>query len=383
MRDTNNSYDGFEQGPIRPPSEAHSLLIRVARNCPWNRCRFCPVYKGTKFSFRPVAHIKRDIDRVRYYADLLRDRDIAPDTLTAARPAIEAAAEDRPAARAAFHWALAGGMKSVFLQDADALVVSTDDLVAILTHIRECFPEVQRVTAYSRSHTIALKKDADLGALAAAGLNRIHVGLESGCDEVLARVKKGATKDKHIAAGLKVKQAGIELSEYVMPGLGGRRLSHAHARETAEVLNQIDPDFIRIRTLAIPEHVPLIEDCRNGRFDKCPETMVVTELLSFIENLNGITSKVRSDHILNLFGDLEGDLPDDRDRMAHLIREFLALPPHEQTVYRIGRRMGVFRGCGDLLDERRRARAKRACDELGATPENVDDIMTGLVARYI
>jgi len=63
-RKKEEKYCCLEQGPIRPPAEASSLLIRVARNCPWNRCTFCPLYKEKPFSIRPLEHILRDIDTV-------------------------------------------------------------------------------------------------------------------------------------------------------------------------------------------------------------------------------------------------------------------------------------------------------------------------------
>ena len=59
----------FEQGPIRPPNEARSLLLRITRNCPWNQCLFCPVYKRRKFSLRSVEEIKEDIQAARDIAD--------------------------------------------------------------------------------------------------------------------------------------------------------------------------------------------------------------------------------------------------------------------------------------------------------------------------
>ena len=379
-------YPGFEQGPIRPPSEAHSLLIRVTRNCPWNRCTFCPVYKGRKFSRRPVSHVKEDIDSVYKHVEALRQiTDLRADS---ARDENRKVARRVPpselsAFNAACHWYFSGGMKSVFLQDADALVVKPRDLAAILLHLRKRFPSVERITAYSRSRTIASRKDSDLEALAAAGLNRLHVGLESGSDRVLERAAKGVTKEKHIAAGLKVKRAGIELSEYIMPGLGGRELSEVHAAETADAVNRIDPDFIRLRTLAIPHQAPLFEEYTAGRFQKCTDQMVAKEILLFIESLRGITSIIKSDHILNLFGDLEGVLPQDRDHLMGMLRSYLKLDPEQQRLYQVGRRLGMFCGIGDMDNVSALGEAKRVCGELGVTAENVDRITDELMTRYV
>jgi hypothetical protein len=180
---------------------------------------------------------------------------------------------------------------------------------------------VERITSYARSHTVARIADADLEAFAAAGLNRIHIGLESGSDRVLTRMKKGVTKAGHIKAGQKIKQAGMQLSEYVMPGLGGRDLSRDHALETADCLNQIDPDFIRLRTLAIPNHTELYQDFDAGRFEKLTDREMAEETLLFLEHLEGITSTIKSDHILNLFQEVDGRLPEDKAAMTAVIRE--------------------------------------------------------------
>ncbi len=137
--------------------------------------------------------------------------------------------EELAAFHAAYHWCFAGGMQSVFIQDANSLIIKTAELVEILTHLKMRFPAIQRITSYARSHTLARKSVEELRDLRDAGLNRIHVGLESGSDEILKRVRKGVTKQIHVEAGIRVKEAGIELSEYFMPGLGGRALSEENA----------------------------------------------------------------------------------------------------------------------------------------------------------
>ena len=379
-------YQGFEQGPIRPPSEAHSLLVRATRNCPWNRCTFCPVYKGTKFSRRSVEQVKRDIDAVHQHVEALReaaDRNgrLSREQLAAIVGQVQP--QDAPAFNAALDWFVVGRMKSVFLQDANSLVVKTPELVEILTHLKKRFPAVKRVTSYARAQTIAIKKDDELQAVAEAGLDRVHIGMESGSNEVLEMVRKGVTKEQHIIAGLKVKRAGMELSEYVMPGLGGRRLSEVHARRTADALNQINPDFIRIRTLAIPATAPLAEDYQAGRFDKCTDLEMAGELLTLIENLDGITSTVVSDHILNLFQEVRGRLPRDKEQMLNVVRTFLDLDSQEQRLYQVGRRAGIFACVSHMQVPHRRAEAQAICDRLNITPENVDQIADRMVTRYI
>jgi histone acetyltransferase (RNA polymerase elongator complex component) len=378
-------YRGFEQGPIRPPSEANSLFIRVTRNCPWNKCTFCPVYKGTKFSIRPVEHVKRDIDMVHRHVEAIQQV-MAPqgsDRETIKDAAADIDPHEYIAFQAAVQWVLNMGAKSVFLQDANSLIIKPADLAEILKHLKQCFPTVERITSYARAQTIAHRQDDELKAISDAGLNRIHVGLESGSDEVLKKVQKGVTKQLHIKAGLKVKKAGMELSEYYMPGLGGKAHSEKHALESADVLNRINPDFIRLRTLAIPHNAPLFEEYQAGHFDKCTDVEVAEEILLFIENLDGIASKIKSDHILNLFEDLEGSLPDDKERMITVLRTFLAMDPKRQVIYQVGRRLSVFSGINDMGNPRRRARAEAACRELGITEDNVDDVINKLMNRFV
>ncbi|MFC1475651.1 radical SAM protein [Candidatus Zixiibacteriota bacterium] len=386
MNNGEEIYHGFEQGPIRPPSEASSLFIRVTRNCPWNKCTFCPVYKGAKFSSRPTEHVKRDIDEVWRHVGAIQK--ITASSGTFDRQALREYSLDfgpaeLMALQAAYHWLFTGGMKSVFLQDANSLIIKPANLVEILEHLKSRFPNVERITSYARAQTVAHRKDDELKAIAEAGLNRIHLGLESGSDKILNKVQKGVTKEDHIKAGCKVRQAGMELSEYVMPGLGGRTLSVEHARETANALNQINPDFIRLRTLAIPPGIPLFDEYQNGEFDKCTDIQIAREILLLLENLKGITSKLRSDHILNLFEDLEGTFPDDQQRLIKILRSFLNLDPEKQRVYQLGRRLGIFHGLADMDSPHRLARAERACRQLNVTAENVDRVTDELMTRFV
>jgi hypothetical protein len=382
---TSEKYSGFEQGPIRPPSEAYSLLIRVTRNCPWNRCTFCPVYKGSRFSIRPVDHVKKDIDAVHRCVEMLRQ--MADESGRILRTELRKTAEnneqlDPQAFNAAMNW-FSGGMNSVFIQDANSLIIKPDHLVEILIHLKNLFPWVERITSYARSHTIARIKDDNLKAIREAGLNRIHIGLESGSDQVLKMIKKGVTKQTQIKAGLKVIKAGMELSEYVMPGLGGKQLSKTHALETADALNHINPEFIRLRTLAIPNNVELYDDYEAGNFEKCTDLMIAKEVKLLIESLDGITSVFKSDHILNLFEDLEGTLPRDKDRMLEIIRTFLEMSPERQCVYQVGRRLGFFSRLSDMESPHRLNKAEKTCKELGITPENVDEVIDELMKRFI
>lgn len=374
------SYYGFEQGPIRPPSESESLLIRITRNCPWNRCTFCPVYKGEKFSLRPIEHVLKDIDTVQLYVELiLKAKQSGP---TRYGDFSHKEFDDQTALNAAYHF-VAGGMQSIFLQDGNSPIIKPEELIRILHHLKQAFPMVRRITSYARSHTIARISDEHLSLMAEAGLNRIHIGLESGSDKVLKMVRKGVDKATQIKAGQKVKLAGMALSEYVMPGLGGKSLSGEHASETADALNHINPDFIRLRSLALPTSAPLTAQFEDGEFDKIGEVDTARELLHFIESLQGITSTIKSDHVLNLFAEIDGKLPDDQQRICADIREFLELDPEEQMIFCIGRRTHRLSRLEDLKNPRLHDAAAELCRELGATVDNMDDIISMVMKRFI
>ncbi len=379
------TYDGFEQGPIRPPSEAESLLVRVTRNCSWNRCSFCAIYKDTKFGLRPVDHVLRDIDTVRFYVDAIQSAHNSGQVITPSA-LYELSSNGREPDTLALHAAwdfVANGMESIFIQDANSLILKADDIVHILRHLKEAFPTVKRITSYARSHTIYRISDEDLKRMADAGLNRIHIGMESGSDKVLGMVDKGVDKAMQITAGKKVKKAGIELSEYFMPGLGGKALSRENAVETADALNQINPDFIRLRTLALPGAAPITKQYVEGGFDKMGEIDTARELLTFLESLNGIESTVKSDHVLNLFQEVDGVLPGDKEKMTRPIQDFLELKPEEQMLFSIGRRTHRFAGLSDLNDPARRNSALRVCSDIGATVETYDDAIDAIMQRFI
>jgi hypothetical protein len=378
-------YHGFEQGPIRPPSEARSLLIRLTRNCPWNRCSFCHVYKGRRFSIRPQSHVIEDIDAVHRHVTTLKK--MADGSGSILREDIQQIIQDLPsheqqAFSAAVNW-YGAGMQSIFIQDANSLVLKPDQLIRILRHLRSRFPWVERITSYARSHTVARISDNNLAQMREAGLNRIHMGLESGSDAVLAMINKGVDKRTQIKAGQKAKNAGMELSEYVMPGMGGKALTDDHACETADALNQINPDFIRLRTLAIPDGIPLAEAYRSGQFVKLGDIDTVREIRLFINTLDGITSMITSDHILNLFEEVQGRLPEAKPDMLAVLDQFLGLPEMEQCRFQVGRRMGVFSRLADLDSPRRRARVDAVCQQYGITSQNVDKMINEMMTRFI
>jgi hypothetical protein len=354
----------FEIGPIRPPSEARSLLVRVTRNCPHNRCAFCPVYRGTRFSIRTAEEVIADIEAMGQVAAKLRERSFAlglagavsPEVLQQAAAAGELGGERMPCSEGGVVFGgggvqvatfLAGGGEHVFLQDANSLVMRPEQLLQVLGALRETFPTINRVTSYARAHTLTRRKPEQLAALREHGLNRVHVGLESGSDRVLELVQKGVDAARHVEAGRRAKQAGMELSEYVMPGLGGRRLSREHALESARVLSEIDPDFIRLRTTAVIPGTELERLTAEGQIEAMDDEAIVAEIRLLIENLD-CTSRLQSDHVLNLLGELEGQLPEDRDRLLAIIDRFQGLSPELRRGFVLARRAGVISQLDDL-----------------------------------
>ena len=382
---TEEEYNGFEVGPIRPPSEAKSLLLRLTRNCPWNKCKFCGLYKGEKFSIRPVSHIIKDIDLIKEYVDEIQHiiEQSGGESHRELKEFYDKLSENEwMAFHSALNW-FRYGMTSIFLQDANSLIMKPDDVVEILIHIRNTFPQVERITSYARSSSIARISERDMASIAEAGLNRIHIGMESASDDILEFVRKGVDKETHIIAGQKVKRAGIELSEYFMPGLGGEKYSRANALETADAMNKINPDFIRIRTLAIPENTELFKDYQSGSFAKTGDTLMAEEILLFLENLHGITSTVKSDHILNLFQEAEGRLPIDKESMTAPIRKYLAMESEEQIVYMVGRRAGIFSRLDDLKNPELLKQAEHIRDAHQVTMDNVEYFTAEMMKRFI
>jgi len=260
----------YELPPMRPPSEARSLLVRVMRGCPWNYCTFCAAYKDIprQLLLRPVEDVKADINSLRIVFEQLRSEGRAAPPATA------------------------------FLGDSNALITRTADLVEIIRHLYACFPSIERLTSYARAKTILAKKPAELDALRQAGLTRLHVGLESGDDDVLARTKKGATAAEMIEAGRRAKEHGFELSMYVMPGLGGSDRSQAHVAGTARVLNAVQPDYTRMRPLMIAPGTPLAAEYRAGTFQPLSRLGVIEEMRAMVSRLE-LEGRVCFDHYAN------------------------------------------------------------------------------------
>lgn len=377
----------FELGPIRPPSEAQSVLLRLTRNCHWNKCAFCPVYKGQPFSMRKVDEIRHDIDVMSGIAEAITreldrrhpDRRDNSAVVHVIKDIDFGGDIDQGCVRQVAFW-LYHGMKSLFLQDADALVLRTGDLVEILNYVREKFPTIERITTYSRAQTVSRRTPEELRALRRAGLNRIHIGLETGADEVLALVNKGVTQEEQIRAGRNAVDAGFELSQYFMPGLGGKELTAENAAESAKVLSRVNPTFIRIRSTIPVPGTPLHDMMKEGAWTPLTEEEKVREIRLFLEKLEGITSTVQSDHIMNLLEDVEGTLPGDRDRMLGVIDEFLAMGPDDRESFIVGRRIGRYRYCSDYVQLSEVENIKREIiRQYGSIDRGILEILTNFI----
>lgn len=356
----------FEQGPIRPPSEAESLLIRATRNCPWNKCTFCHSYHDSKFSLRSVEEIKQEIDAMHAIAEniaeLSRKRGQGGKVNDSIVQMIFNDYGLSDAYRSVAAWLYFGG-KSVFLQDANSIIMKTEDLVEVLKYIKMKFPFVDRITSYGRSKTAAKKTVEDFVKLKAAGLSRIHVGMESGYDPVLEFIKKGETAADHIEGGKRIMAGGISLCEYIIPGMGGDKWSTEHAKQTAEVLNKINPDYIRLRSLQVREGTALYTMMKEGLFTPLADEDVLKEIRLLLENLHCRDTYIVSDHILNLLQEIEGKLPDDKARLLGVIDRYFSMSLKDRMIYRLGRRRGIYNSLDDLANIRIYDRLRQIVEE--------------------
>lgn len=275
---TEKSYD-FP--PFRPPSEAESLLLRLTHGCPWNRCAFCPMYRGVRFAVRERQAVRQDIDTA---------RGVLNETV-----------------------------ETVFVGDSDSLTASTQMWCDILECLYDNFPSITRVTSYARAYTLKRRSLEGLKKIRRAGLTRLHIGLETGNAVVLKKIRKGATPATMIRGCHRAKKAGFEVSVYVLVGIGGRSLWREHALDTAQVVNAIEPDFIRVRTLVPQPGTPLYRWWKDGSFELPSPELCLEEQRLFIESLN-VSASYLSDHVSN-YAPVHGRLPDDRPDMLRVIED--------------------------------------------------------------
>lgn len=284
----------YEGRVFRPPSEAYSLIVQVTVGCSHNKCTFCDMYKEKRFHLRKLE-------------DVLEDFNIA---------------------RRQYRY-----IERVFLADGDALIRKTEDLAAILKHIRKVIPECQRVTSYGSPKSILTKSPEDLALLHSLGLEMIYLGLESGNEQVLKHINKGVTVEDIVRAGQMVKDAGMKLSVTAISGLGGTEMWKEHAIDTAKAFSRMKPDYIGLLTLMFEGDVPLRRECEEGKFHLLTAPQVAKETLLLLEHIDSEGSVFRSNHASNYLT-LKGTLNRDREAMCEQIRTALERGGYKKEYFR-------------------------------------------------
>jgi radical SAM superfamily enzyme YgiQ (UPF0313 family) len=275
------------EGPvIRPPSEARSLILQVTVGCSHNRCTFCPAYKGRRFRIKEVESIRQDIDEAFVYS---------PET------------------------------RRVFLADGDALIIPQLKLLDVLGHLHRRFPALQRIGTYANVKGVLRKSVAELKELKERKLGIIYLGIESGDEETLAAVRKGTTGECIAEAAARVKEAGIKLSVTVLLGVGGRKRSLMHARETGRLLTRVQPDYVGALTLMLVPGTPLYDAERSGAFVLPSPFELVRELKTMIEESDLNHCLFFSNHASN-YVPVQARLPRDKESCVQLLDSFLNQP---------------------------------------------------------
>lgn len=280
-----NLIDSIYEGSIfRPPSEANSLILQVTIGCSHNKCTFCGTYREKTFRIKSFDEIKSDIKVVYpYYKDIDR----------------------------------------IFLADGNALIISLPELLKILNYLYDKFPKLQRVGTYACPSDLLKKSEDELKKLQKAGLGIIYLGLESGSDKLLKKVRKGALA-KHMIEGVKkVKAAGIIISVIMILGLGGKADSEEHAKESARVLNEMDPDYIGALTLMVVDGTEIAADVKAGKLELLEPRDVFQELKILLENLEVTNCVFRANHASNYIP-VGGTFPDDKKTILKKLDRILA-----------------------------------------------------------
>ncbi len=273
----------YEGNIIRPPSEAHSIILQVTVGCSHNKCTFCGAYKGVRFRIKDAAAIQADIAFARQYCKK---------------------------------------QKKVFLADGDALIIPTDGLVEIFSGIRQNLPWVNRVSLYANAKSILRKTAADLQRLKDLGLDRIYLGLESGHDPTLKSIGKGVTATQMIEAAAMVREAGLFFSVTVLLGIAGQAHSLQHAEETGRVLNRMQPNQIAALTLMILKNTPLYKDARSGVFLLPDRNMLLAELQVLVQSITLQRVQFQANHASNYLP-ISGRLARDKERILQIIEDGL------------------------------------------------------------
>ncbi len=336
----------FEMGPIRPVDEADSLLIRTTRGCPWNRCTFCTLYDRLKFSIRPIEEIKADILAARDYFN------------------------GHP-------------FETCFLQDGDSFVIKTKDLIEILTCLKSAFPSLKRISSYGRAQTMVKKSPAAIQEIFDAGLNKLYCGMESGSEKVLKMVKKGITPESIITSAAMAREAGMETTQFIILGLGGRQLSKDHAVETARVLNQANPDQIRVLTIGIKPGSVMDRQMTSGEFTLPSESAMIAEQRLLVENLDKITSHYANHHAIDLVLEIRGQLPQDKNHILAVMDRFLTLDEASRHLFILGRRLGYFNRLSDMENAMTREFVEKQMLKIQKSGEDVEAVFHSLRTRVV
>jgi radical SAM superfamily enzyme YgiQ (UPF0313 family) len=283
----------YEGNIIRPPSEAHSIILQVSVGCSHNKCTFCGAYKGVRFRIKDAATIHEDIE---FAAQYCRNQ------------------------------------HRVFLADGDALIIPTDRLADIFTSIRQNLPWVNRISLFGNAKSILRKSIHELKEFKKLGLDRVYMGLESGHDHTLKRIKKGVSAPQMIEAAEMVRNAGLFLSVTVLLGVAGIEDSEIHARETGRVLTQMKPNQIAALTLMLLENTPLYTDAASGLFLLPDQKTLITELKILLENIKLERVQFQANHASNYLP-LSGRLPKDKEMILQSIEDALAGRQHLKQEY--------------------------------------------------
>jgi radical SAM superfamily enzyme YgiQ (UPF0313 family) len=358
----------LEQGPIRPPSEADSLLLRLFRGCPWNKCTFCHAYRGQRFQIRNLEEIKEEVRKIKEI-----EKDISFFRTNGNGRAQELLYQKYGYQASPIIFWLTQNKKKVFFQDADGLIGKTDFLLEVINLLKSNF-EIDRITTYGRARSVLNKSKDELVSLFNSGLNRIHMGLESGSDSVLKFTNKGVTADDYIMAAKKVKEAGMELCIYIILGLGGEKWSEEHSLLTGKVLDIINPHYIRVHTLAIHEDMPIYHDFINERFMLTSEDSSVIELKNILMSLNNFNGEVICTHPLNLLTEINGKWPQDKIKLLDKIDEYLNLGENERLNFQLGRRMMLYNQLSDLKNDLKFKKVEEVIKQINSKSDIVNFI---------
>jgi len=271
---------------IRPPSEAGSYILQVAYGCSHNACTFCPTYGGIRFEPRDPKEILEDIEEASH---------------------------------------LIPGTRRVFLADGNALCLPTSELKKILSRLRAAFPDLERVGVYANGRDINEKSPQELKELAELGLGIVYLGLESGDDRVLDRVRKKDRSEDMISAVAKARECGLETSVIVLLGLGGRKGSREHATRSAQVVSRMNPDYLSALTLMVVPGTPLYREQETGDFVLPDQQGLLEELRLFLQGCELTDCVFRTNHACNYLP-LKGVLSRDKEDLLKMIDSAIQRP---------------------------------------------------------